>query len=139
MTDKIEHGIQELDDCVQLCVDLCEDRKAEDLVVYSLRGVSVFADFIIICSGHSLPHIRAIAGHLERSLREKGVTPRHIEGTPESRWILLDYFDIVIHVFHPELRDYYCLEALMEPGRRIYPPADLSEAESLSPDSGLKS
>jgi ribosome-associated protein len=86
--------------------------KALDVVLLDLRGVSDAADFFIICTATSEPHVRAVTNSLAGDLREAGHKPWHIEGTESLRWVLLDLVDIVIHVFRDEARDFYALERL---------------------------
>src|SRR5213593_1980050 len=88
------------------------DRKAIDPVVLDLRGLTAAADYFVIVSGTSDAHVRGMAEHLLAQLSPRGVRPHHVEGLPQGRWVLLDYVDFVVHVFHPELRDFYQLERL---------------------------
>ena len=101
-------------------IDVCEDRKAEDLVAYDLQEKSILADYYLLCSGNSIAQIRAIVQHLERSFKDLQMLPRSIEGIPESKWVILDYNDIVIHIFHHEIRAHYDLEGLLDPSTRCY-------------------
>ena len=71
------------------------------------------ADYFIICSGDSTTQVKAISGNVSRRIKEElSITPSHIEGTNDARWCLVDYFDIVVHVFHPEAREFYDIEDL---------------------------
>jgi ribosome-associated protein len=88
------------------------DRKAVDTVVLDLRELTAAADYFVIASGTSDAHVRGMADHLLTTLAPHGVRPHHVEGLPQGRWVLLDYVDFVVHVFHPELRDFYQLERL---------------------------
>ncbi|HEX4633703.1 MAG TPA: ribosome silencing factor [Gemmatimonadales bacterium] len=83
------------------------DRKAVHVVVLDLRGLSEATDYFVIASGTSDAHVRGMADHL-MSLEH----PHHVEGLTQGRWVLLDYVDFVVHLFHPELRDFYQLERL---------------------------
>jgi len=107
---------------LQKAIELIEDRKAVDLRVFDVRGRSILADYYLICSGNSSTQIRAIASNLDRGLRALEVPPRSIEGKPESLWVLLDFRDLLIHVFHPDTRQYYNLDGLMDGAPCIYPP-----------------
>jgi ribosome-associated protein len=91
---------------------LCRDLKANDVVLLDLRNVSDATDFFLIASGTSDTHVRAVAGHLMDELRKQGVRAHHVEGLEQGRWVLVDYVDFVVHVFHPALRSYYQLERL---------------------------
>jgi len=88
------------------------DRKAVDALVLDLRGLSGATDYFIIVSGTSDTHVRGMAEHLLEALNPRGVRPHHVEGLAQGRWVLLDYVDFVVHVFHPELREFYQLERL---------------------------
>jgi ribosome-associated protein len=92
---------------------LCLDRKANDVVLLSLKGVSDVTDFFVIASGTSDTHVRAVAENVMEELKKKeGAAPHHVEGLQQGRWVLLDYVDFVVHVFHPTLRNFYQLERL---------------------------
>ncbi|HEX9690984.1 MAG TPA: ribosome silencing factor [Gemmatimonadales bacterium] len=95
-----------------LIVRALQARKAIDLLVLDLAGVSEAADYFVIASGSSDTHVRSLAEHVLGSLRDAGVRPHHEEGVAGGRWALLDFVDCVVHVFHPTLRDYYQLERL---------------------------
>jgi ribosome-associated protein len=97
---------------LQLVVDALLDRKAVEPVVLDLRGLSSATDYFVIVSGTSNAHVRGMADHLVSELAPAGVAPHHVEGLAQGRWVLLDYVDFVVHVFHPELRDFYQLERL---------------------------
>lgn len=88
------------------------DNKANDVVVLSLKGVSDMTDFFVIASGTSDTHVRALGGHIHEELKKDGAAPHHVEGLTQGRWVLLDYVDFVVHLFHPSLRDFYQLERL---------------------------
>ena len=93
-------------------VDALLDRKAVDPVVLDLRGLTAACDYFVIVSGTSAAHVRGMAEHLVTALAPAGVEPHHVEGLAQGRWVLLDYVDFVVHVFHPELREFYQLERL---------------------------
>ena len=86
-------------------------RKAVDVVVLDLRGLSEATDYFVIASGTSDAHVRGMADHL-MALTTGADRPHHVEGLTQGRWVLLDYVDFVVHLFHPELRDFYQLERL---------------------------
>ena len=88
------------------------DRKAVDPVVLDLRDLSAVTDYFVIVSGTSDAHVRGMADYLMTTLAPGGVRPHHVEGLPQGRWVLLDYVDFIVHVFHPELREFYQLERL---------------------------
>jgi ribosome-associated protein len=93
-------------------VDALLDRKAVDPVILDLRGLTAATDYFVIVSGTSAAHVRGMADHLVTALAPAGVEPHHVEGLAQGRWVLLDYVDFVVHVFHPELREFYQLERL---------------------------
>jgi ribosome-associated protein len=115
------------EETLKVCLEACEDRKAAGLEAYDLRGQSVLADYIVICSGNSMPHLRAIYNGVSRAMKDHHIAPKGIEGKPESGWILLDFSDVLIHVFHPDSRDFYRIEELVDADRKIYPEADEEE------------
>lgn len=89
------------------------DRKGNDVVLLSLKGVSDMTDYFLIASGTSDTHVRALGSSvLEDLKKETGQTAHHVEGLPQGRWVLLDYVDFVVHVFHPTLRNFYQIERL---------------------------
>ena len=89
------------------------DKKAIDIVALDLRGVAGYTDFFVICSGNTDRQTKAIHDAIHKGLKdEHGLLPRRVEGVTEARWILMDYLDVVVHVFTPETRDFYRLEAL---------------------------
>ncbi len=93
--------------------DLAADRKALDIVQLDLRGLVGYADYFLICTGRSDRQVRAIHDAIHAGMKSAfGLLPGRVEGLPESRWILLDYLDVVVHVFTPETREFYRLEQL---------------------------
>lgn len=90
------------------------DKKAKDIKIMDLRKVpQAIADFFVICSGSSAPQVHAITDSVEDVVyRETGENPRHKEGKTNKEWILLDYIDVVVHIFKQEKRDYYSIEEL---------------------------
>jgi len=97
---------------VRAAVAAAEDRKAVDLKVLHLQQVSDFTDYFLICGGTNERQVQAIAGAVEERLRANKVRPLHIEGYNRAQWVLLDYGDLVVHVFLEEPRRYYALERL---------------------------
>jgi ribosome-associated protein len=88
------------------------DKKAIDLTVLDVQGVSNVTDYFLVCSGRSAPHVKTIADAIREELKEDGVRPLHAEGQAESGWVLLDYGDVLMHVFLEDTRAYYALERL---------------------------
>lgn len=92
---------------------MVEDKKAEEIVLLDLRPDIVIADFFVICTGNSDRQIKALAEHVRESVKEQyQKLPASIEGTGESGWVLLDYGDVIVHLFHKDKRRYYDLEGL---------------------------
>ena len=88
------------------------DHKANDVVVLSLKGVSDMTDFFVIASGTSDTHVRSLGEAIQEELKKEGTSAHHVEGIQQGRWVLLDYVDFVVHLFHPTLREFYQLERL---------------------------
>ena len=100
----------------RMAVDAAADKKAENIILLDLRKLSSVADYFVICSGVVDRQLEAIAGHVQEVLRsEYGQKPRHVEGNGDAGWVLVDYVDVVVHVFTPSLRTYYNLEGLWMP------------------------
>lgn len=97
---------------VAQAASLALERKAEDVVALDLRGVSSATDFFVLATGNSDIQVRAIAEHIIEGLAMEGIRPLHVEGLDRARWILLDFVDFVVHVFHPQARGFYQLELL---------------------------
>ena len=94
-------------------------KKAERLVGLDLTELQGVADYFLICSGASEPQVKAIAEAVEDQLRAIGAKPWHVEGGESRRWVLLDYVDVVVHVFHEKTREYYLLERLWGDARSV--------------------
>ena len=97
---------------IERAIAAAEDKKALDLVVLDLRKAAGFTDFFLIASGGNPRQIRAIADSVVEALAAEGVKPAHVEGHDRSEWILLDYFDFIVHIFGKETRTFYGLERL---------------------------
>lgn len=107
-----------------LCRDLADNKKAEDIVVLDLRKLSTVTDFFVICTGSSEPHLRAIIEEISTTLRDEyEQRPRVIEGGPQSAWIILDYFDVMVHVMRGDARERYDLEGLWGDAPKVKPAA----------------
>ncbi len=102
----------DLPDLLRRAFELCLERNAREPLVLDLRGLSDATDFFLIASGDSDVHVRAIAEHLREELAREGVKPAGVEGERSARWVLIDYIDVVVHVFHPRVREFYQLERL---------------------------
>ena len=104
---------------IRLAVDAAREKKALDLQVLDLRSVDGFTDFFVICSGKNVRQVQAIAEAIEEALRKEQVRPAHVEGFHRAEWVLLDYFDFVVHVFSGERREFYALERLWGSAARV--------------------
>ena len=106
-------GVMDAGDLARTIADLAADKKAIELVELDVAGILDYTDRFVICSGNTDRQTKAIADGLQEGLKKgHGVVPRRIEGLPEARWILMDYLDVVVHVFTPDARDFYRLEQL---------------------------
>ncbi len=103
----------------RLAYDSMDNKKAEDIRVIMIGDVSTIADYFVICSGNSTPHTDAIVDEVERTLGENGFKPKRIEGNRNCGWILMDYGDIIVHVFSNDDRLYYDIERIWRDGKVI--------------------
>jgi ribosome-associated protein len=87
-------------------------KKAEDITVLDIRDVSILADYFVICSGNSTTQVKSITDEIRNKMQEAGYILDHVEGYKEEKWVLLDYSDVVVHVFHSREREFYNLEKL---------------------------
>ncbi len=94
-------------------------RKAESIIALDVRKLTSYTDAFIICSGRSNRQVSAIAEHIKLELKKKNIRPLNIDGMKEGKWVLLDYSDIIIHVFYEETRSFYDLEGLWADARKI--------------------
>lgn len=92
--------------------DLALSKKGNEVTIIDLRGISNVTDYFVVVSGDARPHLDAIAEGIEDGLRQEGIRPSGKEGHGSGRWILLDYFDVVAHIFHAPVREFYALEKL---------------------------
>jgi len=93
-------------------VEAASDKKAVDIVLLDTRGVCTFADYFVICSGDSSKQIEAIRDEVGHVLKRAGILPHHYEGTVDSGWLLLDFSDVIVHIFAPDEREQYQLDKL---------------------------
>lgn len=102
----------EIEQVLSRMVEVIEDKKGKDPVVLDLQGISLIADYFVICHGNSDTQVKALANELKKKADQLGVDVKRIEGMDTARWVLIDLGDIVLHVFHREDREYYNLERL---------------------------
>ncbi len=107
-----------------LCAKIASDYKAQKVVILSLEGLANFTDYFVICSGQSTKQVQGIADHIEEEMYKAGYKPFGMEGRREGKWILMDYGDVVIHIFHDPLRSVYDLESLWAEAPNIYTEMD---------------
>ena len=102
------------------CAKAADETKAEAIRIWDMRGVSNLTDFMVVCSGSSMPQLRAnlrdVAGQVED---EYGVKTCHVDGKADTRWVVLDFIDVMVHVMHQELREYYGLEELWKDAKEL--------------------
>jgi ribosome-associated protein len=107
----------------RLCRELADNKKAEDIIVLDVRKLSSVTDYFVIASGTSQPHLRAIVEEITGRLRdEHGLRPARSDGSTGGNWVVLDFFDVIIHVMHAETRRHYDLEGLWGDAKPVNPP-----------------
>ena len=105
-----------------LCRELADNKKAEDIVVLDVQELSSVTDYFVIASGTSEPHLRAIVDEITDKLRdEHNLRPRAVDGTLHTAWVVLDYFDVIVHVMRQDIRERYDLETLWGDAPRVKP------------------
>ncbi len=121
-----ENRINQLEGFCDLIIDAIQDIKAKDIIKLDLRKLyDRPADVFIVCQGESVVQVRAIAENVRgRIKKELGILPGHYEGKAGAKWVLVDYFDVIVHIFYPETREYYNLEDL-------WSDADITEYQDL--------
>jgi len=110
---------------LKIAVQAAEDKKAEDITVLDIREVSIIADYFVICSGRSRTHAQAIAENIQERMEEAGRFVLRREGFREGSWVLLDYGDVIVHVFQDAERQFYKLERLWGDARVIETPVNI--------------
>ena len=102
------------------CAKAADDIKADNIRVWDMRGVSNLTDFMVVCSGTSMPQLRAVLRDVSGTVEaEHGVKPVNSEGKADTRWVVLDYIDVMVHVMDQELRDFYGLEELWKDAKEV--------------------
>jgi ribosome-associated protein len=100
------------DETLNLILSRLDDMKAEETVTIDLRGKSAFSDYMVVTTGRSNRHVGAVAENVAKGLKETGLKNVHVEGLPNCDWVLIDSGDVIVHVFRPEVREFYSLERL---------------------------
>ena len=129
MTTANDHGF---DPTLSLCVQTMLGKKPIDPVVLDLRGLTTVADAFVICHGRSNRQVMALAEHVLRILKKKGIRPLSVEGLKEGHWVLIDYGHVVVHLFYEPMRELYDLEGLWTDAGRI------NINSMIGPDTGEK-
>jgi ribosome-associated protein len=107
-----------------LCLEFADNRKAEAIVILDVRKLSSVTDFFVIAAGTSEPHLRAILDEITERLREDhGLRPRAVDGTARGAWVVLDFFDVIVHIMRTDVRERYDLESLWGDAPRVKPRA----------------
>ncbi|WP_458415421.1 ribosome silencing factor [Schinkia sp. CFF1] len=106
-------------DIVYIAAKAADDKRAEDITVLDMRGVSLVADYFIICHGNSEKQVQAIAREVKDKAQESDIHIKRLEGFDEARWVLVDLGDVIVHVFHRDERIYYNLERLWGDAARV--------------------
>jgi len=105
-----------------LCREFADNKKAEDIVILDVRKISSVTDYFVIASGTSEPHLRAIVEEITGKVRDEGgQRPRAVDGTAHGAWVVLDYFDVIVHVMRQDTREHYDLEGLWGDAKRVKP------------------
>lgn len=97
---------------VKFAAKLLDSKKATDIVALDIRGVTSLGDYFVVASGSSTTQVKSLAEELEDKLSKQGMEPKRVEGERSAMWVLMDYSDVIIHIFNHETRDFYCLERL---------------------------
>lgn len=102
------------------CAKYADEIQAEDIVILDLRGISTIADYFVICTGTSIPHLKAISREIrQKTAEEIGEKPRSCDGEARSMWMVIDYVDVVVHILHENTREIYALEDLWGDAPRV--------------------
>jgi ribosome-associated protein len=104
---------------VALCRRYAEEKKARDVVILEVKGMTDLADYFLISSGLTERHVKTISEHIEKEMKARGILPYSVEGMEQGRWVIIDYEDVVVHIFLERLREFYDLESLWYEARRV--------------------
>ena len=106
-----------------LLVRALDSKKGQDILLLETDGLTTLSDYFVLCTGTSAPQLKALADAAEKSMKENGILPNHVEGHRGGTWILQDYGDVVLHLFSPEAREFYDLDRLWQDAKKV----DLSD------------
>ncbi len=120
-SDKLSGGIKTLDsrEIAILCARVADDKKAEDILIFDVKNLTFIADFFVICSGLNNRQLQSIAGEIELKLHSYGIHWVGIQGYSDARWILMDYGDVIVHLFDRDMRHFYDLELLWGDAQKL--------------------
>ena len=121
--DNTESGKDRSAALAKIAIEVLEDKKAEDIRVIDISDLSVLADFFIIATGNNRTQVQAMADEVEQKLGRAGAVPKQLEGYQAANWVLLDFGDVIIHIFDAQNRLFYDLERIWKDGRQIDPEA----------------
>lgn len=113
------------------CTNAALEKKARDIIILNVKGISAFADYMIICSGSSDRQVQAIASSIGQSLKKFRILPLGVEGERAGKWVLMDYNDVIVHIFYESAREFYDIERLWPDAPRMEVGDDDSELTSL--------
>ena len=100
-------------------VKILDDKKAENIKVLKINNITVMTDYFVIASSDNTTHVKALVEEVEFKMKEQGITPLRSEGHQSASWVILDYGDVIVHIFHEEAREYYDLDRLWAAGEEI--------------------
>lgn len=112
---------------VKLVTNLLDNKKATDIEVLEIGTLTSLGDYFVIASGSSNTQVKTLAAEIEDQFSKRGIEPRRVEGEKSAVWILMDYGDVIIHIFHKDTRDFYCLERLWADAKKLDVEKILSE------------
>lgn len=118
------HGKAAADQILSIVLTSLDESKAEELIALNISGKSALADHMVVASGRSHRHVNAVADHLLRALKEAGFGTSRVEGLNAADWVLIDTGDVIIHIFRPEVREFYAIE-------KMWAEEDLAESDTL--------
>lgn len=136
---KKEHQEKSGQELARECARIALDTKAEDLVILDVRGLASFTDYFVIMSGRSTRHVQGLADAISEELSAKRISSRNCEGLKEGQWVLLDYSDVVVHIFYKETRAFYNLEGLWHDAPRHFFEAEAAVPPAAAEKSGKRS
>jgi ribosome-associated protein len=114
-----EHSSKSGLELAKTCAKIATDAKAEKLIVLDVKGIASFTDYFVIMNGRSTRHVQGLAESIEGELRSKRIKASHAEGLKEGMWVLLDFDDVVVHIFYYDQRDFYNLEGLWHDAKKV--------------------